>query len=297
LIQWNNKLIQFGAEFLTMSKKTSIYKIILFIIFVLAILIYGFNQIKDRLPRKLVNLIAPTRITVMAYNINHGMGTDNIYSLSRIAKVIRSESPQLVILNDVDYKTKRGFNDEQARRIAADLGMEFTFARNYTIDGGWTGNAILSKYPIEFAENKIYKQDYGHQTKSLLHIIINAGSNRIHFFGTELSADSIASSNQIKELLDFVFEWGNDSPMIIGGDFNLTPMAKRIHEMAYYYLDMGASVKPNGYTYPSVEPGKRIDYIFANKFVIPREVFVLDEDMTRSASDHLPIVAEFKINY
>jgi len=280
-----------------MAKKASILKIILFIIFVCAILIYGFNQIKDRLPRQLVNFIAPTRITIMTYNINHGMGTDNIYSLSRIAKIIRSESPQLVILNEVDYKTKRGFNDEQARGIAADLGMEFTFARNSAIDGGWTGNAILSKYPIEFAENKVYKQDYGHDTKSLLHIIISAGSDKIHLYGTELSTDSIAGSNQVKELLDFVFEWGNDSPVIIGGNFNMTPAAKRIHEMAYYYTDVGAYNQPEGLTYPAGEARKRVDYLFSNKFASQREVYVLDNETTRIASDHLPVIAHFKVDY
>ena len=280
-----------------MAKKASVFKIVIFIILTVAILVYGFNQIKDRLPRGLVNIIAPTRLKVMTYDINHGVGQDNIYSLSRIAKIIRSESPQLVCLNEVDYKTKRGFNDEQVRRIAADLGMEFTFARNYTIDGGWTGTAILSKYPIEFAENKVYKQDYGHETKSLLHIIISAGKNQIHFYGTKLSADSIASSNQTKELLDFIFEWGSDNPVIIAGNFNMTPRAKRIHEMAYYYYDVGAYIESEGFTYPAGEPRKRLDYLFSNKFATPREVFVLDNEMTRLSSDHLPVVAEFKIDY
>lgn len=280
-----------------MAKKASVIKIILFTVCVIAILVYGFNQIKDRLPRKLVNFIAPTRITVMTYSINHGIGTDNIYSLSRIAKIIRSKSPQLVVLNGIDYKTKRGFNDEQARRIAADLGMEFTFARNYAIDGGWTGNAILSKYPIEFAENKIYKQNYGLDTKSLLHIIINAGSSKIHFYGTELSADSISSSNQIKELLNFVFEWGSDNPVIIGGNFEMIPSTKPIYEMAYYFNDVGSSVQSPGFTYPAGQPHKRIDYLFSNKFAIPLEVMVLDNETTRIASDHLPVVAQFKISY
>ncbi len=280
-----------------MSKKASIFKILIFLIISIFILIYGFNQIKERLPRKLINFIAPTKVTVMTYNINHGMGTDNIYSLARISGVIRKNSPQLVILNEVDYRTKRGFNEEQARRIAADLGMEFTFARNQAVDSGWTGNAILSKFPIEFAENKVFKQDYGRDTKSLLHILISAGDKKIHFYGTELSGDSVAGSTQMKEMLDFIFEWGNDSPVIIGGNFNMPPTSKRMYEMAYYYFDVGAQAEAAGLTYPSGEPRKRLDYLFSNKFAVPYEVFVQDNENTRLASDHLPLVAKFKINY
>ncbi len=280
-----------------MAKKTSVFKIVLFLICVVIILIYGFNRYKDRLPRKLINVIAPTKITVMTYDINHGMGNDNVYNLSRISKVIKNESPHIVILNEVDYKTRRGLNDEQARRIAAELGMEFTFSRNYPVDGGWTGNAILSKFPIEFAENKIYKQDYGHNTKSLLHIIVNIGNIKVHVYGTQLSSDSIASSNQVKELLNFVFEWGNDSPVIIGGNFEMTPDYKRIYEMAYYFTDVGAYFQTEAFTYPASEPYKRLDYLFSNKLAIPLKVKVLDNEITRVASDHLPVVAHFKVIY
>jgi len=280
-----------------MARKALIIKIIIFTFSAVAILIYGFDLIKDRLPRKLVNFIAPTKITVMTYDINNGLGMDNIYSLKRIAKIIRSGSPHLVVLNSVDYKTKRGFYDEQARVLAADLGMEFTFARNFETDSGWTGNAILSKFPIEFAENKIYKQDYGQETKSLLHIIIKTGNNNIHLFGTELSADSSASSNQAQELIDFVFEWDSNSPIIIGGNFGMTPDYKRVYEMAYYFTDVGSFIQPEGFTYPAYAPSKRIDYIFSNKFAIPLEVSILDNELTRVASDHLPVVTQFKINY
>jgi len=280
-----------------MAKKASVIKIIIFIVCAIAIVIYGFNLVKDRLPRKLVSFIAPTKITVMTYDINYGMGMDNIYSLSRIAKIIRSGAPHLVILNEVDYKTKRGFNDEQARRLAADLGMEFTFARNYEIDSGWTGNAILSKFPIEFAENKVFKHGYAQETKSLLHIIIKTGNDNIHLFGTELSADTAISSIQAEELVDFVFEWDDNNPIVVGGNFGLSPDHKLINEMTYYYSDVGAYIQPEGFTYPSYAPGKRIDYLFANKYALPVEVSVLDNELTRVASDHLPLVAQFKIHY
>jgi len=276
------------------KSRTTWIKVFIFTILAGIILYWGFQQIQARLPRKLVSIILPTRIKVMTYAINYGNGNDGIHSLPRIAKVIRSESPHLVCLNNVDYKTNRAMNEEQARRLAADLGMNFTFARNSSLDGGWTGNAILSEFPIEFAENKIYKEGYSRETKSLLHIIIRKGERRLHFFGTELSADSLRSANQIKELLDFVFDWGSEDPIIICGNFNLKPTHRRIHEMAYYFNDVGLYLRDKPVTWPAQNPQTRYDYIFINKLLLPVAISIPDNELTRLASTHLPVVAQLK---
>lgn len=275
--------------------RDSIKKIVFFILTIF-ILIFGFNLIKERLPKKIVDIIAPPKIKVMTYAVDYGVGTDGVYSLARIAKIIRDESPHLVFLSGIDYKTKRGFNDEQARKLAADLGMEFTYARNCVRDGGWTGNAILSKYPIDFAENKIFKEDYREETKSLLHVIITLDGQELHFFGTELSTDSISSANQGRELLEFMKDWGRDKAVILVGNFNLQPSAKRMHEIGFYYLDVGAYAQTPILTYPSGAPSKRLDYVFCNKFLTPTTIYVVQNELSQAAASHLPVVAQFKFS-
>jgi len=270
-------------------------KQITFLILTLLILILGFRLMRARLPQKIVNIIAPTRIKVMTFVVDYGVGTDGIYSLARLAKIIRQESPQLVFLSGVDYKTKRGFNDEQARQLAADLGMEFTYARNNQVGEGWTGNAILSRYPIYFSENKVYQANFRNNRQSLLHVIVQLDDWDLNFFGTALSEDSLTASNQIAEVLEYLKDWSREQPMILVGNFNLQPGAKRMHEMAFYYLDLAAYATESVLTYPSDAPNKRIDYIFCNKFLEPITIYAVKNELTLNAAMHLPLVAHFKI--
>lgn len=274
--------------------KRDTVKHILFFMLTLLILVFAFHLVKGRLPKQIVNIIAPARIKVMSYAVDYGVGTDGVYSLARLGKIIRQEGPHLVFLSGIDYKTKRGFGDEQARRLAADLGMEFTYARNNSLDNGWTGNAILSRYPIYFSENKIYQAYTQHNRQSLLHIIVNIENQELHFFGTSLSKDSLTASDQVKELLEYVRDWGSEQPLILVGNFNLQPMAKRIHEVAFYYSDLAAFVTEPILTFPSDSPAKRLDYIFCNKYLEPVAIYAVSNELTQSAAWHLPVVAHFK---
>ena len=60
---------------------------------------------------------APTthRLRVMAYNIKHGRGMDRKIDLERIARVIRDEAPDVVLLQEVDKNCGRADKDLQSR--------------------------------------------------------------------------------------------------------------------------------------------------------------------------------------
>jgi len=269
-------------------------KLLLLILF-LAVVVSGVFILRKNPEDQLKKIIYPSEYRVMTYNIHHGVGTDGMYSLSRIVRVIREQAPHIICLNEVDYKTERTYHDDQARILAAELGMEFTFARNLSLQGGWYGNAILSKYPIYFSENKILSKREGDEPRGMLHTIISVNNRKLHIYGTHLSTDSLNSSVELKELLNHALDWGLDEPAIIVGDFNMPPSSKRINDLAYYFFDVGALAKQEYYTYPSGSPEKRIDYIFMNDKLVPFSVQTIENDYSRVASDHLPVVAKFRI--
>lgn len=277
-----------------MAKRRFLFRRLINLLLIGAVVLVGVYVIKKNPGEKLKRIVYPNDIKVMTYNIHHGEGTDGIYSLSRIARVIRKQSPHLVCLNEVDYKTERTFGDEQVRKIAADLGMDFTFARNLEFQGGWYGNAILSRFPIEFAENKIYKCKDSPERRGVLHTIVKIGDKKVHFYATHLSVDSLESADEGKELLNVILDWGTEEPIIIAGDFNMEPSFQRIHEFSYYFYDIGYFLEPGGYTFPSDNPQVRIDYIFSNDLLAPISVDVIKNENTIVASDHLPLVVHFK---
>ncbi len=276
-----------------MAKRGLLFRRFINLFFIVVIIFVGVYVIKKNPGEKLKGIVYPNDIKVMTYNIHHGEGMDGIYSLSRIARAIKEQSPHLVCLNEVDFKTERTFGDDQTRKIAADLGMDFTFARNLEFQGGWYGNAILSRFPIEFAENKIFKYKNSHERRGVLHVIVKIADKRVHFYTTHLGVDSLESASEAKELLNIVLDWGTEEPIIIAGDLNMEPSFQRIHEFSYYFYDIGYFLEPAGYTFPSDNPQVRIDYIFSNDFLAPISVDVIKNENTIVASDHLPLIVHF----
>jgi endonuclease/exonuclease/phosphatase family metal-dependent hydrolase len=248
------------------------------------------------------------QITVMSYNIHHGAGTDGKYDLKRISEIIRRHSPDIVCLNEVDFQTERTNGDEQARQLAADLGMEFSFARNFEFQGGWYGNAILSKYPIYFAENKIYTTGISasqqgllrvvtglvKETRGLLHVIIKNGEQSVHIYTTHLGVDSLESAQQAKEMLGWILGWEPKGPTILAGDLNMDSHYQRVRELCYYFNDVFTDSAAL-FTYPSQNAQKRIDFILYNQLCVPLVAEVDTSAQAVLASDHFPVVASFKI--
>ncbi|MCD6204854.1 MAG: endonuclease/exonuclease/phosphatase family protein [Candidatus Marinimicrobia bacterium] len=268
-------------------------KLVLLILFA-AVVFAGYYVLRKNPEDQLKKIVYPSEFRIMTYNIHHGVGTDDLYSLSRIARIIRDYSPHVVCLNEVDNQTERTYHDDQARILAAELGMEFTFGRNLSLQGGWYGNAILSKFPIYFAENKILSNRDDQEPRGMLHAILMVNDKKLHIYTTHLSTDSLGSSAEMTAMLNHVLDWGLDEPVIIAGDMNLLPNTKPISEITYYFEDVGSRTDPEQLTYPSLNPARRIDYIFINDRLAPVTIQTVNNDYTRDASDHLPVLVRFR---
>src|SRR5690242_10620478 len=77
----------------------------------------------------------PLVLRVLTYNIHHGEGVDRQFDLSRIADVIRSASPDLVALQEVDRNTHRTGNVDQPAELARLMGMHVAFEPNIKFEG------------------------------------------------------------------------------------------------------------------------------------------------------------------
>ena len=71
----------------------------------------------------------PLTLRILSYNIHHGQGTDGIFDLERLARVISSVEPDLVALQEVDRATTRSGGVDQAAELARLTGMEAAFGK------------------------------------------------------------------------------------------------------------------------------------------------------------------------
>jgi len=72
----------------------------------------------------------PVRLRVISYNIHHGEGVDTRLDLPRIAKVLLSEQPDLVALQEVDERAARTGSVSQPAELARLTAMHVAFGGN-----------------------------------------------------------------------------------------------------------------------------------------------------------------------
>ena len=250
-------------------------------------------------PLAVGNCGADETIRVLCYNIHYGQGTDGVYDVERLAKVIKQSQPDFVALQEVDVGVKRSGRVHQARRLAELVGMAVRFGPTQHYQGGLYGNAVLTRHkildvliqPLPYTESTPTKTTYPRGAIAVT--VSTADAQRLRFISTHFQhnvpEDRIAQAKAINRL----FVNDKDSiPTILAGDMNARPLEDPIRILLSKW-ECAIEKMPQP-TAPSTNPKSRIDYIFfrpANSIQL-LNTKVIEESV---ASDHLPVFAELKI--
>jgi endonuclease/exonuclease/phosphatase family metal-dependent hydrolase len=236
------------------------------------------------------------QIKVMTYNIHHGKGMDNQVNLYRIAEVIEKSDADIIGLNEVDkHFSKRSYYEDQIRWLAKQLNMHQTFSPSLSLKSKNSttlrqyGNALLSRYPI--VTKKSYRFDFIHgltEGRSLLEATIQVNKQLLQIYVTHLSLNPFLHKKQTDFIVNQLHKYSH--PVMIMGDWNMKPGSRGWRKITRELQDVWhIAGKGGGYTYPSFQPRRRLDYIFVshNFRVVETEVVTI---MPKS-SDHLPLKA------
>lgn len=227
-----------------------------------------------------------TPLTVASYNIRHGAGTDDVVDLVRTAVVLRSLTPDLVGLQEVDERAARSGSAAQADSLAALLDMHAAFGSFMDYDGGQYGMAILSRHPI--VSTQPVRLPDGNEPRIALRVDIALPEGdtiavfNVHFDWVENDTLRFAQASVLAGVLDTV-----QRPYLLLGDFNDTPDSRTL---ALFRARARELPKPadDHFTFSSTEPVKEIDFIFASPAAAWANgaVTVVSEPL---ASDHRPL--------
>ena len=226
-------------------------------------------------------------IRVLTYNIHHGEGTDGRLDLERIAQVIKTNSADLVALQEIDQNAARTGGIDQAAELARLTGMHYVFGKAMDFQGGAYGQAILSRWPIKAHEVHQLPQRSGREPR----IVLIASVPALTFASTHLDHQLEEVRVEQAAALNALFRT-NTAAVILAGDFNATPPSKTMSTLAPQWQD--AAVEAPEPTVPSGKPSRRIDYILC----APKDQWqvistrVLDEPI---ASDHRPVLAVVRL--
>lgn len=238
---------------------------------------------------------------VMTYNVHSCIGSDRKASPLRTAEVIRQHSPDIVALQELDAGQERSGAQFQAHVIAQSLNMTYRFHPSDIVGGGEYGNAILSRFPIRLVKagdlpGYVYSGRVP-EKRGALWVEVYLADRGVQVVTTHLGLTRRERLVQAHALLGP--QWFNHPecrcPLVITGDFNALPCSQVYRLFRRVLRDIqchgGNGNRPRR-TWPSRCPVFRIDHVFVTPDIVVHGVRVPRTRLERTASDHLPLVAD-----
>lgn len=225
-----------------------------------------------------------TIIKVLSFNIYGGRTTKEDLNYDAVAQVIKKINPDLVAMQEVDYKVNRSKKVDLTTEIGSKTNMIPLFARAMYYDGGEYGEGVLSKLSFLRTRNVALPAISGQEPRSALEVVVELPSgDTIAFVGTHFAHEGepgrVIQAKKINEVFS-----KNKYPTILAGDLNARPGSEPMNILEEMWVGTYDKENPEG-TIPSHAPRSKIDYIMyypKNRWrVIDKEVIC-----DTYASDH-----------
>lgn len=238
-------------------------------------------------------------VKVMSYNIwstrlGQGLTEEMIQNL---AEVIKRADPDVIALQEVDKHTQRNPMNV-AKRLSELTGMEYFFAKAMDYQGGEYGEAILSKLPIK--DPKVYNLGttpaLPGEPRAIAQVLVEKEGKEFYFLGTHFDhlPNDANRIYQAEETVKIIQEL--DKPVILGGDLNAVPESETV-SILREQLALGCQNNSCAPTLPARNPTRTVDYLM----YAPTDAISVNSyqvyTWASTASDHLPVLATFRLNF
>lgn len=200
-------------------------------------------------------------LRILTFNIYHGATMKGDFDLDYIAGVIGDTDPDLVALQEVDFRTRRARGYDLSTELGWRLKMASVFGRAMYYGGGEYGEAVLSRFSFISTRNVPLPFTGIREPRAALEVItVLQSGDTIAFIGTHLDhvADDKDRLLQV-ERINQLFTSGR-YPVILAGDMNAVPGSEPIRLLEEYWTGAYDKAAPAP-TYPSIDPEKKIDYV------------------------------------
>jgi endonuclease/exonuclease/phosphatase family metal-dependent hydrolase len=234
-------------------------------------------------------------LRIATYNIHRSRGLDGRTVPSRIADVIRSIEADIIALQEVIGASPTSMG--HAEELGAQLGMGWVMAPARHLRACMFGNVVLSRFPIRHHA----QYDLSWKTcepRCCQRADIALDEDTLHLYNVHLGTAVLERRYQALRLSAIVHDHRVGTPKIVLGDFNewMKGLATQMLSERLQSIDLRHHLRRRR-TYPGVFPVVHLDHIYYEGKV---EVVKLELPRTRlslMASDHLPLVAELKVQF
>ena len=241
-----------------------------------------------------------TLLRVATYNIHkgvQGMGPVRRLEIHNLGHAVEQLDADIVCLQEVrklHRREERYFTRwpelPQAEFLCPE-GYAAVYQTNATTRHGEHGNAMLSRWPI-VSHGHEDMSDHRFEQRGLLHVEVKIGRRTVHVIVLHLGLIAGSRARQIDQLGRFVErELPRTAPVIVAGDFNDWGGKLRAAMNSFGFKDF---LGERASTYPSRLPLAQLDYVYA-RGLKPVGLEIPRGRIWWRMSDHLPLIAEFKI--
>jgi endonuclease/exonuclease/phosphatase family metal-dependent hydrolase len=243
------------------------------------------------------------KIRVLTWNIHKGVGgVDRRYVLDRILGLVSAFEPDLVLLQEVAQDWPGAGRDNQVELLREGLNLpHFAYSPEHRFRVGGYGNAIFSRFPLRDIHHLDLTIDWRKKRGALLgRAIVHYEAEDGHVHQKSMLVANLhlglAASERSAQLERFFVRSPfahahKETPWIVAGDLNdlyggLGP--KHLTPRGF------SRAGPMARTFPAFAPIRPLDGIFWRGPVELVSGGIAHGPHYSRASDHLPLVADFR---
>jgi len=241
---------------------------------------------------------------ILTYNVHRCVGVDRRLDVARIADVIAAQEPDIVALQELDVGRQRTFHVDQAHEIAKRLEMAVHFHPAMKVEEELYGDAILTAYPERLVQAAPLpshaRMAHLLEPRGALWVTVDIDGKSVQIINTHLGLVPQEQQAQARALVSeaWIRHPLCTGPTIVLGDFNAAPNTQVYKTFTALLQDARQITRgprrPTS-TFPSGLPILRIDHVFVTAGIEILRVEAPFDALTRTASDHLPLVVDFEV--
>ncbi|MGD8295113.1 MAG: endonuclease/exonuclease/phosphatase family protein [Desulfobacterales bacterium] len=244
-------------------------------------------------------------IRIITYNIHSCVDKSRNVNPEIIAEIIETSRADIVCLQEVDEHRFLSENTNQAKILADHLKMDYVFFPVEKTGLHTFGLAILSHFSLNESYYNVLPNLFPRlkpRRRGAIRASIQTPAGPIHMINAHLSLFKLERRRQLKTLLgkDWLLAVPPDEPIIFCGDLNAGPLSRTYRTLTRLLTDVqkdrkNPSPSSSQPTFHSRSPLFRIDHIFVSHHFQTINVEVKNTPETRTASDHLPLIADLEL--
>ncbi|HEX7285390.1 MAG TPA: endonuclease/exonuclease/phosphatase family protein [Candidatus Angelobacter sp.] len=234
---------------------------------------------------------------VATYNTHKCRGMDGRIRPHRVAQVLQELEADVIALQEVASLSGGRKEQNQAKYLAEAVGFQYHIGETRKWRGAIYGNVVLSRFPVK--EVEVYDLTASRrEPRGCIRCDVEVSPGKIvHIFNIHLGTGYLERRKQAHLLVsrEVLLSHKLKHPRLVIGDFNewTRGLVSRMLQQKFESVDVQLHLNRRR-TYPGVLPIMHLDHMYFDRALSLEEFMLHRSRMALMASDHLPLVAEFR---